>query len=211
MRHTILVEQGAGAAWEMLRDAPDQHFLGDDLLIAPVLEAGASSRDVVLPAGRWYPLLTGGGAVDAGAEPTSIQVAAPLGTIPVFARAGSILPLGAKGRQTAYPAAPDDGVLDLIVFTGADTSMTLDGRTWSLTSTPEASGDAPSLNGSPLPDCADAEAVGCVVSNSGETGLGMRIEWGSAPAVLSGDGWELSTDNGGGLSSTVVVRYGSAR
>jgi len=207
MRHAILVEQGEGPAWEALRDAPDQHFLGDDLLIAPVLTEGAVSRDVVLPAGRWYPLLTGGPALDSGAAPSTVTVDAPLGTLPVFARAGSLSPRGDPARQSSYPAAPDDDVLDLLVFTGADATLTLDGRTWTLTSSPSASGDAPTWNGAPLTACADEAATDCVVGDSADQGLEIRVAWGNEPAVLAGDGWELRTEAGGSLRSTVVVRY----
>jgi alpha-D-xyloside xylohydrolase len=67
------------AAW----DVTDQFLLGPDLLVAPVLEAGATSRAVYLPAGaRWRSLTTGvvhpgGGRVTADA---------PLDVVPVFAR-----------------------------------------------------------------------------------------------------------------------------
>ncbi len=208
MRHTILVEEGSGDAWELLRDAPDQHFLGDDLLIAPVLTEGADSRDVVLPAGRWYPYLAGGAALDSGAEPTQVTVDAPLGSIPVFARAGSILPLGRADRQTSYPAALDNDIVDLVVFTGANGSVTLDGQTWSQESGTDAGGGAPSLNGTPLEPCADPDDAPCVVlDDSAARVLEVRLEWGFEPATLTGSGWSLSTENGSGRTSSVTVRY----
>ena len=69
----------------------DAFMLGRDLLVAPVVERGAVSRSVWLPQteGGWYCVRTGerypGGHT---------EVPAPLGAAPVFARAGSILPLG---------------------------------------------------------------------------------------------------------------------
>jgi alpha-glucosidase (family GH31 glycosyl hydrolase) len=67
------------AVWQ----ASPQWMLGDDLLVAPVLEAGVSSWPVYLPAGRWVNVWTSE-TVDGGA---TIETDAPLDSIPVFARA----------------------------------------------------------------------------------------------------------------------------
>ncbi|MCU1406572.1 MAG: putative glycoside hydrolase [Glaciihabitans sp.] len=58
----------------------DQFLLGEDILVAPVLEQGATSRSVVLPPGSWTDLA---GTTFAGGV---IQVAVDLGTTPVFRR-----------------------------------------------------------------------------------------------------------------------------
>lgn len=78
------------------QDEPDTHTLedefvcGDHLLVAPVLEEGARRRRVTLPAGPWYDVwrdeLVWG--------PTRLDVEAPLKRIPVFARAGAVVPTG---------------------------------------------------------------------------------------------------------------------
>ncbi len=75
--------------------ATDEYLLGDRILVAPVLDEGATGRSVELPPGRWYPLLggapvDGGGAIDAVAPPTEI---------PAFVAEGSIL--------VTYPAEVD--------------------------------------------------------------------------------------------------------
>jgi alpha-glucosidase (family GH31 glycosyl hydrolase) len=62
-----------------------QWMLGDDLLVAPVLEPGVTAWPVYLPAGRWVDVWTGE-AVDGR---VTIEVDAPLDSIPVFARAES--------------------------------------------------------------------------------------------------------------------------
>ncbi len=212
MRHTILVETGEGEAWEALRDAPDQHFLGDDLLIAPVLDEGVVERSVVLPVGRWYGLLDGT-SHDVTGEPTSVAVAAPLGTIPVFARAGLVLPLGDPEVVTSYPetgdvvgAADRADRLHFVVFTGADGSLTLDGRAWTLASTGAAGGGVPTLDGAPLEAaCADEDATDCVQSDEDGEAV-YRVDWAGAQELV-GDGWTLSVDDAGGLSGTVTVRY----
>jgi alpha-glucosidase (family GH31 glycosyl hydrolase) len=69
----------------------DQYLYGKYLLVAPVVTDGARSRSVYLPAGRWINyndkrnILTG---------PTTITASAPLDTIPLFAKAGAIIPRG---------------------------------------------------------------------------------------------------------------------
>jgi len=66
-----------------------QFMFGDALLVAPVLKAGATTREVHLPGGLWYDFWTGsdhhGG--------TTITVDAPLEHIPLFVRAGSTIPM----------------------------------------------------------------------------------------------------------------------
>ena len=212
MRHTILVEAGSGDAWEVLRDAPDQHFLGDDLLVAPVLEEGATSRTVVLPTGRWYGLLDGT-RLDASGDPATVSVDAQLGVIPVFARAGFLLPLGDPEVVTSYPetgdvvgAADRPDRLHLVAFTGADGGFTLDGRTWSFASTDSADGGAPELDGTPLAaSCGSDEATNCVESQGDGVAV-YRIDWGVA-TELAGADWAITVDDPGGLSGTVTLRY----
>jgi alpha-glucosidase len=81
-----------------LRRADDVFLLGTDLLVAPVLEQGATSRRVPLPAnpGGWFPRHVDGPASTDG----EVTVPAPLGTCPTFARAGSILVEAATRQHT---------------------------------------------------------------------------------------------------------------
>jgi alpha-glucosidase (family GH31 glycosyl hydrolase) len=71
-------------------DTSDQFMLGDRLLLAPVVAAGATSRTIKLPAGTWHDFWStqtyqGGG---------EIEYAAPLDRLPLLVRGDSILPLG---------------------------------------------------------------------------------------------------------------------
>jgi alpha-glucosidase len=72
-----------------LRTIDDSYMLGDAILVAPVLEAGAVRRSVYLPVGQWYDYWTNelfeGGQI--------INVPAPLERLPLFVRAGAVLPL----------------------------------------------------------------------------------------------------------------------
>src|SRR5665811_2070917 len=78
-------------------DISDEYMLGPAFLVAPVTEQGATSREVYLPAGAdWYNYWTNE-RVKGG---QTITVAAPIETIPLFVRAGSILPLGSPVEST---------------------------------------------------------------------------------------------------------------
>jgi alpha-glucosidase/alpha-D-xyloside xylohydrolase len=93
---------------------PDEYMYGPALLVAPVSDQGATRRSVYLPAGTdWYNFWTNerlhGGQ--------TIEAAAPIDTVPLFVRAGSIVPLGApvQGEQKqaitsvkVYPGANGD-------------------------------------------------------------------------------------------------------
>ncbi|MET9394443.1 TIM-barrel domain-containing protein [Streptomyces sp. NPDC006624] len=89
-----------------LRDCEDAFLLGDALLVAPVLDPGADRRAVQLPRGRWYDTATE--RVYEG--PAQVLVDAPLSRIPVFARAGAVLPVrGADGGLELEVWAPAPG------------------------------------------------------------------------------------------------------
>ncbi len=74
----------------------DQVLLGEHVLIAPISEPGEISRSVYLPAGRWFPW-QGGAGIDG---PKRIDVSADVGEIPVFVRAGGIVPMFPEGVMT---------------------------------------------------------------------------------------------------------------
>lgn len=80
----------------------DQFYIGDALLVAPILEEGVNSREVLLPKGLWYNLYD-----DQMAEgPGKVHVEAPIETIPVFVRAGSIVPMEEDGRIVLHVYVP---------------------------------------------------------------------------------------------------------
>lgn len=77
----------------------DDFMLGDALLVAPVVEAGATTRAVYLPRGpaAWYDFATGL-RFEAGVTHT---VPAPLGTLPLFARAGAAIAVAERNTGRA--------------------------------------------------------------------------------------------------------------
>ncbi|MFG3204304.1 glycoside hydrolase family 31 protein [Streptomyces sp. NPDC048192] len=89
-----------------LRDCDDAFLLGEALLVAPVLDPGTERRAVRLPRGRWYDTVT----QEAYDGPARVVVDAPLSRIPVFARAGAVVPVrGADGGLELEVWAPAHG------------------------------------------------------------------------------------------------------
>ena len=84
-------------------DCDDQMFLlGDALLVAPVVTAGAFTRTAVLPAGSWIDRSTGDAVTSDGHAP--ITVSATLDVIPTWQRASTLLPTYANVADTLLPA-----------------------------------------------------------------------------------------------------------
>ncbi|HXC35522.1 MAG TPA: TIM-barrel domain-containing protein [Candidatus Acidoferrales bacterium] len=106
----------------------DEYMFGPALLINPVTTYQARSRSVYLPqtAGGWYDAWTGK-YLDGG---QTIQAPAPFDAIPVFVRAGSIVPFGPEIQYVGEkPADP----LTFFIYAGADGDFTLyedDGLTY---------------------------------------------------------------------------------
>ncbi len=100
------------------RGLGDQYLWGRDLLVAPVYEKGATSRDVYLPAGDWYDWWTN--ARLAGGRTLTRDV--DLATMPIYARAGAIIPLDPLRQFTSEPV---NGPTTLKVFPGASGEFTL--------------------------------------------------------------------------------------
>lgn len=79
---------------------PDVYVLGGDLLVAPVVTPGATTRTLHLPAGRWVHWWTG----TAYDGPVDVTVDAPIGAPPAFVRAGAIVPMLAHDLETLVPS-----------------------------------------------------------------------------------------------------------
>ena len=105
---------------------PDEYMFGPAFLVAPVTEQGATHRTVYLPAGcDWYNYWTNerlhGGQ--------TIVADAPIDTLPLFVKAGSIVPLGSEVQSAQQPQT----VASVRVYPGADGKFTLfqdDGNTY---------------------------------------------------------------------------------
>lgn len=105
------------------RDVTDEYMFGPAFLASPVTEYKARSRTVYLPAGTgWYDFWTGRHA--AGGQ--SIAADAPYDRMPVFVRAGSIIPIGPEqqyvGEKDAQAGA---AALTLFVYAGRDAEFSI--------------------------------------------------------------------------------------
>jgi alpha-glucosidase/alpha-D-xyloside xylohydrolase len=96
----------------------DEFLFGRDILVAPVVEQGASARRLYLPRGLWYDYWRGERLVG-GRE---IERAVDLETVPLYVRAGAILPLG---PVLQYTGEKTDAPLSLNVYPGADGNFLL--------------------------------------------------------------------------------------
>ncbi len=103
----------------------DQFLCGDALLVAPVVEEGAVSRSVYLPAGTWYDFWTDEPLIG----PVHVSAGAPLERLPLYARAGSIVPMGPVMQYVGERSVDS---LTLHVYPGDGESCLYedDGRTW---------------------------------------------------------------------------------
>jgi alpha-glucosidase (family GH31 glycosyl hydrolase) len=112
------------ALWLHFPDDPkavecgDQYLWGRNVLVAPVVEKGATTRSIYLPRSAWYDYWTGE-RLEGGRE---ISRPVDLETIPLYVRAGSILPLGPVKQFTAEKV---DGPLSVSIYPGGDASFLL--------------------------------------------------------------------------------------
>jgi alpha-D-xyloside xylohydrolase len=101
------------------KDIKDQYMFGKSILVAPVTKYQATSRSVYLPAGTdWYDVYTG--AKTRGGQ--TITVNAPLDQMPLFVKAGAIVPMG---PVVQYVNEKPDAPLTLTVYTGANGEFSL--------------------------------------------------------------------------------------
>ncbi len=96
----------------------DQFMFGPSILVNPVTEQSAHTRQLYLPKAKWYDFWTG--AAQPG--PGDVEAAAPLSRIPLYVREGAIVPMGPELQySTEKPADP----MELRVYTGADGDFTI--------------------------------------------------------------------------------------
>jgi alpha-D-xyloside xylohydrolase len=109
-----------------VRDLRDEYMFGPAFLVAPVVEKGKTGRDVYLPRGAvWYDYWTG--RKYAGGQ--RIFADAPPDVLPLFVRAGSIIPHGNDIPNTRS----EQMEVEVHVYAGADGQFDLyqdDGRTY---------------------------------------------------------------------------------
>lgn len=124
-----------GLAEPALGQHPDSvYFLGDNLLVAPVVDAGATTKRLPVPSGAWVSWWDG--TPLEGQPGQEVEVSAPLDALPLYLRAGGIVPLLRPTIDTLSPVADpaavdsfstDAGVLWARVAVGDGTFTVYDG------------------------------------------------------------------------------------
>ncbi|MCX2476817.1 DUF4968 domain-containing protein [Pedobacter sp. MC2016-05] len=114
MRALVLNHQDDENVYEI----GDQYMFGDNFMVAPVTTKGAITRSIYLPEGTWFNYYSG----EKFAGKSYHHVVAPLDTIPLFVKAGSIIPM--QPEMTYAGEKPVD-VITLDVFPYADSKYDL--------------------------------------------------------------------------------------
>jgi alpha-glucosidase (family GH31 glycosyl hydrolase) len=96
----------------------DEYLFGPSLLVAPVVQPAVRERAVYLPEGIWWDLWTN----QKNTGPQTVIRPVDLETIPVYVRAGTVIPTGPIKQWTASPSTDP---LTLTVYPGADGESTL--------------------------------------------------------------------------------------
>jgi alpha-glucosidase (family GH31 glycosyl hydrolase) len=95
-----------------LTDESSSYLWGDDFLVSPVVKPGETTKRVVFPEGEWVNFRTDE-LVQGG---RTLEVPAPLGSIPLFVKSGSIIPIA---PQMQYSDARPLDTLILCVYPGS--------------------------------------------------------------------------------------------
>jgi alpha-glucosidase (family GH31 glycosyl hydrolase) len=103
---------------EIARHTGSEYLWGKDMLIAPVFEKGATSREVYLPKGDWYDWWTN----DKLAGGQTVKRAVTLTDMPIYVKAGAIIPFDPIRQYTAEPVKEPTTIK---VYKGADGDFTL--------------------------------------------------------------------------------------
>ena len=96
----------------------NEYLWGRDLLVAPVVDKAAKSRRIYLPAGAWYDWWTG----EKLEGKRWLERPVDLATLPLYVRAGAIIPIDPVRQYTSQPAT---GPTTLRVHPGANGTFTL--------------------------------------------------------------------------------------
>ncbi len=168
-RHPWLVAPDTPTLWGPEGDA---FFIGDDLLVAPVVVQGATARDVDLPGPGWWPLFG-----DGPLSETLHNAEAQMTEIPVFARPGTILPLLIEPVDSHY-GSTTEGVTDLDDVAGqfrlalypagggALEPLDVDGTSISGSLTPGTDLSDATVDGAAVPLCGDAPSEVCAIGQT---------------------------------------------
>jgi alpha-D-xyloside xylohydrolase len=97
----------------------DEYLFGRSILVAPVTEFGQTEKKVYLPKGaEWYDFWT----LEKFTGGTEVLKATPKDILPLYVKAGSIIP---RGPKVQYATEKNWKELDLHIYPGADAEFVL--------------------------------------------------------------------------------------
>jgi alpha-D-xyloside xylohydrolase len=102
---------------ENVKTIDNQFMFGQSMMINPITSAGVTKRTVYLPEGNWYDFWTG----EQYNGSQTINTDAPIDKIPVFVKAGSIVPMGPEIMYADESIDP----IEIRVYKGANGNFTL--------------------------------------------------------------------------------------
>ena len=189
------IQRPLGLAFPALAAHPaDEYALGDSIVVAPVVTAGQTSREVLLPAGEWLSWW------DGSAQTGTITAPADIDTLPLYLARGAIIPMLRPTIETLSPVtsstidsfASDAGVLYVRVAPGPASSFTVyDG-----TQLAQAPGSVTYTPGSVFAQGALFE----VIATAQPTAVGALMQRASLAALEAApDGWFWEPATGGTL------------
>ena len=91
----------------------DQFLFGSSIMVCPVIRKSERTRNVYLPEGQWFDFWSG----EKFAGSASISASAPLDRMPIYIKAGSIIPVGPKVQ---YAMQKSEDPLRIFVYPGAN-------------------------------------------------------------------------------------------
>lgn len=180
MRHPYLADEQNESLW---RTNESLYFLGDNVLVAPIVKRGSEQRELNLPAGEWWPLLGNQGFNNEANSALSIN--ATPSEIPVFVKAGTMIPLLGEVVDSFYGIDAQygtdlravEGRYRLALYPDLNGNLnplhlnntTVSGEGWSIPSV-NVDWSQARWNGTALPACTDQSTDHCFFS----TGVFLR-------------------------------------
>ncbi len=181
--------------------AMDQFMLGDRLIVAPVVEEGATGRQVALPAGDYYSLIDDA-EITVGSAETPVDIDVPVDEIAVLVPAGTLLALLPEEVDTLVDAA--DASVVTLADVGDDREIWLwPGGASDLT---EVGGLAYSWDGGGLTGPVTGATYDSATVPVQSDADGSFVEL-TGPGTLVVDGGATLTITGGAADRAVTVRF----
>ena len=103
-------------------DIDDEFLWGNEVLVAPVVQQGATERKIVFPQGQWVDMAKPTDVYQGGSE---ITYKAPLDVLPLFVKAGSFVPMADYKLQSTAAYNPARVTVNYYPVAGVDSEYTM--------------------------------------------------------------------------------------